>query len=75
MISLKEAVKLTQSNDDEIVYLKKSGTGKYDGKYFTGRQIREKLDMAHTMVCAIDVRLDSDGQYVCMQFELAEKSK
>lgn len=69
MISLKEAIKLTKISDEEICYIRKENTGKYDAKIVTLQDIKNQYDMRNTMVISIRPRF-SDFDYSGIEFEV-----
>ena len=70
MISLKEALKLIKMTENEVVYIKKEYTGKFDGNYYSLREIRNTFDIKNRKVTSIQPRFDSDGEYCGMEFEI-----
>ena len=69
MISLKEAIKLTKLSDNEICYIRKEGTNKYDAQILTINEIRNKFDMQNTKVTGIQPRF-SEFDYNGIEFEI-----
>lgn len=70
MITLKEAIKLTDIQDDELYYIRNKGSDKHDGKYLTGKNIRDKFDMKNTFVTKITPRFSFYGDYNGIEFEI-----
>ena len=52
MVSLKQAIALLDLKDDDMIYLA-SERFAWDAEYITIREIRNKMDMKHTMVWKI----------------------
>ena len=69
MITLKEAMKLTDIQDNELCYLRNKGNDKYRGEYLTGKEIRNKFDMKNTFVTKIIPRF-SFYEYNGIEFEI-----
>lgn len=70
MITLKEAMKLTDIQDDELCYIRNKGSDKHDGKYLTGRNVRDRLDMKNIFVTKITPRFSFQGDYNGIEFEV-----
>ena len=70
MITLKEAMKLTDIKDNELCYLRNKGDDKYNSKILTGRNIRDELDMKNTFVTNIKPRFTFYGEYNGIEFEI-----
>lgn len=69
MITLKDALILAKVCDTDICYLKQRGASKHDASIVTLREIREKYDIKHTFVTAIQPRF-IEFDYVGMEFEI-----
>ena len=69
MITLIQAFKLCDIRDDEIVYLTKHGKSYYFPYIYTGKEVREKYDMKHTLVTMIRPRFNF-GEYEGMGFTI-----
>lgn len=67
MISLKEAIKLTKLSGEDICYLRKEGTGRYDAEIIAVKDVRNKLDMKNTKVISITPRF-SEFDYCGIEF-------
>ena len=50
MISLKQALKLCCVDDIDLVYIRAAGSGRRDGQWWTGRNIREHFDMTILLI-------------------------
>ena len=74
MITLKEAMKLTDIQDNELCYLRNKGDDKYSSKILTGRNIRDKFDMKNTFVTKIIPRFSFYGEYNGIEFEIVSSS-
>ena len=72
MITLKEAIKLTDIKDGELCYIRNKGSDKHDGKYLTGKNIRDKFDMKNTFVTKITPRFSFYGEYNGIEFEIIQ---
>lgn len=70
MITLKEAIKLTDIKDMELCYIRNKGSNKHDGKYLTIKEIRDKFDMKNTFVTKITPRFSFYGDYNGIEFEI-----
>ena len=70
MISLKQALKLCCVDDIDMVYIRAAGGGRYDGQWWTGRNIRNNFDMKRTMVKRIDVCCAYEGDFEGFVFEI-----
>ena len=70
MITLKEAIKLTDINDRELCYIRNKGSDKNGGKYLTRKEIRDKFDMKNTFVTKITPRFTFYGEYNGIEFEI-----
>lgn len=70
MINLKEAIKITKITEKETFYMKKEGTGKHDGKFFTLKEIKNQYDMKNTIVTSIQPRFSFYGDYEGIEFEI-----
>lgn len=70
MVTLKEAIKLADIQEDELVYLKQEGSSKFDRELMTLREIRNKLDMKNLKVVSIKPSFSFDGEFQGMEFVL-----
>lgn len=70
MITLKEAMKLTDIKDNELCYLRNKGDDRYSGEYLTSKKIRNKFDMKNTFVTKITPRFSFYGEYNGIEFEI-----
>ena len=70
MITLKEAIKLTDIKDRELCYIRNKGSDKNGGKYLTIKEIRDKFDMKNTFVTKITPRFSFYGDYNGIEFEI-----
>lgn len=75
MISLKQALKLCCVDDIDLVYIRTAGSGRRDGQWWTGRNIREHFDMKRTQVKRIDVRFAYEGDYEGFVFEICNENR
>lgn len=75
MVSLKQALQLCGIDDLDIVYIRAGGGGRYDGQWWTGRNIREHFDMKRTQVKRIDVRFAYEGDYEGFVFEICNENR
>lgn len=69
MISLTQAFKLCHIRNDEIVYIVRPKDASNFPRIHTGRAVREKYDMKHTIVTGIDARF-SFGEFLGMEFTI-----
>lgn len=67
MITLTQAFRLCRVRDDEVVYLRKPSVSFNWPSIYTGKEVREKYDMKHTMVTEIHPRF-SFGEFEGMEF-------
>lgn len=74
MISLRQAFKLCKIRDDELVYLRPRGGSRFSSDMYTGKEVRNKLDMKRIDVISIDVRL-SYGEWKGFEFEIIDRTK
>ena len=68
MISLKEAIKLTKVQDDELCYIRKENASKNDTIALTVDEIKAKYDMKNTMVVGIQPK--NFDYYCAIEFEV-----
>jgi hypothetical protein len=72
MITLREAFKLCDISDDELIYLRRSNQiFLFEYTHITGKRIREKYDMRKTMVKHITPYF-SFGEYLGLLFTITE---
>lgn len=71
MITLKQAFSLCRIQDSDIVYLRLSGSTRYDGQWWTGKNVRSQFDMKNTEVKHINVRFAYEGDFEGFEFELS----
>lgn len=74
MITLKEALKVTKISEDEILYIRKKETEKYQVEILTLKEIRNKYDMKNIIVTGIQPRFLC-GNYHGMEFEIKKKKE
>ena len=74
MITLTQAFKLCHIRDDEIVYIRPENETRFYAQSYLGKEVRDKLDMKHTMVTGIDVRF-SFGEYLGLEFIIKRQTK
>jgi len=67
MITLTQAFKLCDIMDKEVVYLRKNGDPWHFPLIYTGKEVRQKYDMKHTIVIRIRPRF-SFGEFEGMEF-------
>ena len=75
MITLTKAFKLCQIRDDEVVSLVRAeeiGKG-WPSYLYTGKEVRNRLDMKATMVVRIRPRFEF-GEYEGMEFVIQRRS-
>lgn len=72
MITLLEAFKLCQIRDDEVVFLTRKGDPIWLPDIYTGKEVRNRMDMRSTKVVAIRPRF-SFGEYEGMMFVLPKE--
>ena len=72
MISLKEAVKITRMEDDDVCYLRDEKKDQYATEIISVRNIRNKYDMKNTYVTIIQPRY-SCGQFDDLEFILRSR--
>ena len=71
MISLKEAFRLTDIKNTEFCYIRTKEQDRYSSNILSGKAVREKYDMKHTMVFKISPRFDFHGEY--LEFIIKER--
>lgn len=72
MISLKEAIKLTELSRDDICYMRNEGDDRYDVQIMSVKKIIDKFDMKNTMVTRILPRFSYSG-YEGVEFTIRRK--
>lgn len=76
MITLAKAIKLTRLQADDLCYLRKIGTSRFDAQCLSVREIREQYDMKATKVLHIAPRFEMYGpDYQGIEFETTEVKK
>lgn len=68
MVSLKEAIKLTKVQNDELCYIRKESADKNDAIALTVDEIKTKYDMKNTMVVGIQPK--DFNCYCAIEFEV-----
>lgn len=71
MITLKEALALTQLMEDDAVYIRKEGSSK--GQAFPCGELTHRFDPDKTMVTAITPRFNKEYEFLCLCFETKEQ--
>lgn len=73
MVTLAKAIKLADLQADDLCYLRKIGTSRYDAQCLSVRDIRENYDMKATKVLHITPRFELYGpDYQGIEFEVTE---
>lgn len=72
MISLKEAIKLTELSMSDICFLKNEGGNRHDMQILTVREITNTFDMKRTMVTRILPRFSS-FEYEGVEFTIRRR--
>lgn len=67
MITLTQAFKLCDIRDDEVVFFRKKDDPAHFPLIYTGKEVRQKYDMKHTIILHIRPRF-SFGEYEGMEF-------
>lgn len=68
IISLKEAIKLTKVQDDELCYIRKESASKNDVIALTVDKIKIKYNMKNTMMVGIQPK--NFNYYCAIEFEI-----
>lgn len=71
MITLKEAMKLTNVSNDECCWLRRKDASWHDRRVYTGIEIKNRFDMIATKVISIRPVFLS-GDYEGFEFEITE---
>ena len=72
MTTLREAMRLVQTQEGELFYLRVIGSKRHDGEWWHERDMREQLDWTKIKVHHINVRFDFEGDYKGLEFEVSE---
>ena len=73
MITLKQAFRLCEIRDDEIIWLRPKGTARHWATPYTGQEIRKKKDMKRIKVLHIHIRF-CFGEAEGFEFEITDES-
>ena len=76
MITLREAMNLTEIGNDELCYVNHYGDDESNAKIYTGKNVRDKYDMRRTMVVHIKPRFYNhfnEHKYQGIEFTIITK--